>query len=537
MFRTRQAPSPTGYLHFGTARTMLFTQLLANKNQGIWFLRLEDTDRARLNADSVGSLLASMQSLGLVPDEGVNNRGLGIIDDYYKVYQAGDFGPYIQSERLAFYHKYAQELIDKKLAYWSFLKEEHKQELQEFKKITKKPINYLQANLQLLAQEPLTQASVSNDQASPKLYQSVLEGLLDELKPDLRFAIQTNKKIVAIDQLLGSTEFNLALEEDFTIIKSDGYPTYHLAHAVDDYLMQTSLIIRTQEWFSSLPKHYELTKALIGKTFEYMHFPPIMAEVGNKKMSKRDGNVNVQTYLEEGYLPEAIVNYLYFLGYNPGLSKELYLETPDFTLSLQDRVKLLHQRLLVDFDIAKLTKSPARFGLSKLQWFNQNYLKMLSNQEFRTLNNSTSFGLESLIDQERQILVQKELSGALELTTNYKQLDVERIVFKDQTVVQAKQNLATILPFVKELLTKYEPKKQELASLLHQPGVLDIYCKMYKELESDFKNYLKEQELQFGPYLYPLRKALSGQDQSPSPFEMMIVLDKEVVLKRINYYL
>jgi|688.fasta_scaffold58263_3 glutamyl-tRNA synthetase len=386
-FRTRQAPSPTGYLHLGTARTVLFTKLLSVVNSGSWFLRLEDTDRNRLNSGAVVPLLSALQALGLDPDEGVTLDQNGQKDEFYGIYQKGEFGPYIQSERLPIYHKHAQNLIDQKLAYWVYLSEEERNELQEIKKIDKKPINYFLRNL-----EKVTEAEI---------YKSVSEGLKDERKPVLRYRLQRKEVIECHDQLLGKSSFDLSLEEDFTILKSDGFPTYHLAHLVDDFLMKTSLVIRAQEWFSSLPKHVVMFQDYWGKQIEtemeslngknvpdYLHLPFVLGETGNKKMSKRDGNVNMQDYLDKGYLPEALVNYLAFLGWNPGTEKELYLDKSDFQiLDQKARLQKLISNLATDFSLSKLSKSAARFSTQKLDWFNREYLKMMTLEEFSLLAN------------------------------------------------------------------------------------------------------------------------------------------------------
>jgi glutamyl-tRNA synthetase len=315
MFRTRQAPSPTGYLHIGTARTVLFTKLFAMINEGVWYLRLEDTDRNRLQFKAVKTLLGALGQIGLQADEGISleaeSRTKSQPEDFYGIYQQGEFGPYIQSQRLEIYHKHAQNLIDQNLAYWSYLTPEDKQELQEIKQITKHPINY---------------SKVCNEKFSPEdLNKSVLEALKDERKPVLMYRMQRDQKIVCKDELLGESEFDLKLEEDFGILKNDGYPTYHLAHLVDDYLMETTMVIRSQEWFPSFPRHQTMFLDYWKTVPQYCHVPFILGENGNKKMSKRDGNVNMQDYLDKGYLPEALINYLAFLGWNPGTEKEMYL--------------------------------------------------------------------------------------------------------------------------------------------------------------------------------------------------------------------
>ncbi len=335
MFRTRQAPSPTGYLHIGTARTVLFTKLIALINQGSWYLRLEDTDQSRLQKDSVKVLLQAMDSIGLKADEGIglklkevpnqpdevsrlaqdDNKCINDTtkpDDFYGIYQNGNFGPYIQSHRLEIYHQHAQNLINQNLAYWSYLTPEDKQQLQEIKRITKQPINYSRVCAEKFSKQNLSQ--------------KVAEALQDEQKPVLMYRLQRNNKIICHDELLGDSTFDLSIEEDFGILKSDGFPTYHLAHLVDDHLMQTSCVIRSQEWFPSFPKHQTMFLDYWQSVPKYIHLPFILGENGNKKMSKRDGNVNLQDYLDKGYLPEAIINYLAFLGWNPGTDKEVYLE-------------------------------------------------------------------------------------------------------------------------------------------------------------------------------------------------------------------
>lgn len=315
MFRTRQAPSPTGYLHFGTCRQMLFTKLFALKEQGKWFLRIEDTDRKRLVPDAVRKMLEPLEKLNLLPDEGVTIEPVGFRDAFYGVYQKGDLGPYIQSERLKIYHEHAQRMLEQKLAYWSFLDEKDKEDLLVIKAATKKAINYYQINQERFGDE---------------IFMSLEKALTDSREPALRYRLQRQQIIVCQDELIGQTSFDLSLEEDFTILKSDGYPTYHFAHLIDDYLMKTSLVIRGFEWFASLPKHVTMFLDYWGCCPKYIHLPVILGESGNSKMSKRDGNVNMQDYLDKGYLPEAILNYLAFLGWNPGTEQELFLSKEDF---------------------------------------------------------------------------------------------------------------------------------------------------------------------------------------------------------------
>lgn len=315
--RTRFAPSPTGYLHIGSARTALFNALIARSYQGTWFLRIEDTDRTRLQTEALVSVLRTLHRLGIIPEEGVTLDPVSDPDPLYGIYQHGSYGPYIQSQRLHIYHERAQDLINRQLAYWDYTTSEKRSQLQNFKQITKRPINYFAVN--------------KDDVSEHELYASIEKGLSDPRKPALRYKLQRNQCVTYTDLLLGEIMYDLNLEEDFIFLKSDGFPTYHLAHLVDDHEMKTTHVIRAQEWLPSLALHKTMYIDTYGYSLEYIHIPFILGQQGNKKLSKRDGNVNVETdYLQKGYLPEAIINYIAFLGWNPGTEKELYLSPADF---------------------------------------------------------------------------------------------------------------------------------------------------------------------------------------------------------------
>ena len=318
MFRTRVAPSPTGYLHLGFVRTVLFGKLMAIKESGVCYFRLEDTDQNRLMAESPKKVLSGLSRLGLDLEEGCSLHGQGETDAIFGIYQNGSFGPYIQSLRNPIYHQHAQNLIDRRLAYWSYISPEEKENLQKIKQVTKQPIDYF---------------TICSDKSGDKLYQSIQQGLEDSAKPALLYKIKRGAIVHCSDILLGPSQFDLNLEEDFTILKSDGFPSYHLAHLIDDNLMQTSLVIRTQEWGASLGRHTQMFVDYWGidKVPGYMHLPFVLGTTGNKKMSKRDGNVNTELYFQAGYTEEAIINYLAFLGWNPGTDKELYLDQNDFS--------------------------------------------------------------------------------------------------------------------------------------------------------------------------------------------------------------
>lgn len=320
-FRTRQAPSPTGYLHLGTTRQMLFSKLFAVSQKGSWYIRIEDTDRKRLVEDAVLAILEPLAEMGILPDEGASigyhgQTPSGLKDEFYGIYQNGEYGPYIQSERLKLYHEHAQKMIDQKMAYWSFFSEKDKEELVKIKASTKKAIDYF--------------AETQKTHSEEEMFMSIEKGLVDPRECALRFRLKRDQVISFKDELMGDMKADLSLEEDFIIIKNDGFASYHFAHLIDDRFMKTSLILRSQEWLPSMARHVTMFRDYWGYTPKYLHLPFVMGETGNKKLSKRDGSADMQDYLNQGFLPEAILNYLAFLGWNPGTEKEFYLEPEDF---------------------------------------------------------------------------------------------------------------------------------------------------------------------------------------------------------------
>ena len=569
MFRTRQAPSPTGYLHIGTARTVLFSKLLALVNSGIYYIRLDDTDQNRLQQDSPKILLKALAKIGLAADEGLTLEETNIKNDFYDIYQNGNLGSYIQSERLDLYHHHAQKLIDRKLAYWNYLSAEQKQELQEIKQINKQPINYFEICLEKFGEE--------------KMFVGLKEGLSNLLKPVLMYKLQRKNKIICHDLLLGQTEFDLNLEEDFSIIKSDSFPTYHFAHLIDDNLMQTSLVVRSQEWYPSLPKHVVMFQDYWGVVPNFIHLPFILGETGNKKMSKRDGNVNLQNYLDEGYLPEAIINYIAFLGWNPGTEKEMYLDKEDFlNLNQEARLAKLIDNISNDFSIDKLSKSPARFNLEKLNWFNKQYIAMLSLPEFVSIASQLEFikidysnevnsqkNLDTIAASSNEI-VEKSIKGSEEkdaqlkylywyldqnranlinqiglessCITNWQKPDFSLLMWKNSSEEQTKINLKLTLEYIQSVWSNASSLKIKLVSTLdkyiqdanHKNQFEEDFYNLNKFWEDNLKNWIGANGHQPGNIFWPLRVSLSGKNKSPSPFELLAVLSLEEVESRIE---
>ena len=512
MFRTRQAPSPTGYLHLGTARQMLFSDLFARVEKGVWYLRVDDTDQNRLIPDAVNNMLQALEGIGLAPKEGVSLQGKGKPDDFYGVYQNGKLGPYIQSQRLEIYHKHIDKLIQKKLAYWCFLNEEEREELREIKQSTRRPINYYQANI-----DKGNEGKMSIEFAERQL---MLQ------KPVLRYKIQRDETLLCTDRLLGETTFDLSLEEDLILLKSDDYPTYHFAHLIDDHDMKTSLVLRAQEWFSSLPKHVLMFKEYWGEDQipDFIHLPVILAKIGNKKLSKRDGGVSIKDdYLEKGYLPEALINYLAFLGWNPGTEKEVYLDQNDFdTKNQAERLETLLENLASDFELSKVTKTSARFDPDKLDWFNKEYLKMLSLEEYLQLrfgNNIPENPSSFILDKNRAVTTH-DIPGESEVITDWKVPEIDLVIWKKNTAEDTIETLTAC----KEVLALVPQYKEE-----------DTFETKVLFWEENIKAWLAHNGVEkFGAWLSPLRISLSGKKQSPSPFEILALINSQESLRRID---
>ena len=478
--RTRFAPSPTGYLHVGGLRTALYAYLLAKQNKGDFLLRIEDTDRERFVADGTLNILKSLYWAGLVPDEGVCLKGEEIV-------QKGKFGPYIQSERLEIYAKYATQLLAQKDAYYCFCKPERLEALREQQQRLKQPTGYDGHCLHLSAEEVKAKLDAGE-------------------KHVVRMKMPQDGETVFNDLIRGEIKFQNALVDDQIIVKSDGYPTYHLAVVVDDHSMNITHVIRGEEWISSTPKHLQLYKYFGWEAPQFAHLP-LNLNADKSKLSKRQGDVAVEDYRRKGYLPEALLNFVAFLGWNPGDEREIF--------SLSELVK--------EFSLAKVSKSGSVFNLEKLDWFNKEYIKKLSDEELierakpflSEMINDKGYSTKQLakiiaLEKER-VTTLSELPVALAFAFKLPDYPVELLVWKKSTAEEVKK----ILPEVLEELNKI--KKWTKADLEQKTG-----------------EWIKEKNYSNGQVLWPLRVALSGQEKSPGPYEIMEALDKEESLKRIE---
>jgi glutamyl-tRNA synthetase len=472
--RVRFAPSPTGYLHVGGLRTALYNYLFAKKNNGKFILRIEDTDRNRYVEGAVENLLEALKWSGLIYDEGPD---IG-----------GDVGPYIQSQRLDIYQKYANELIENGNAYYCFCTPERLQALREEQEKQKLPqLKYDKHCLKL------TKAEIESNIAAKIPY-------------TIRLNVVGNKHIVFDDIIRNRVEFDSSNIDDQVLIKSDGYPTYHLANIVDDYLMGITHVIRGEEWLSSTPKHVLLYDALGWRRPIFAHLP-LLLNPDKSKLSKRQGDVAVEDYRDKGYLRDALINFVALLGWNAGDDKEFY--------------KI--DELIEAFSLERVNKSGAVFDLQKLNWLNAEHLRKLEDSEILTL-------------LRKEILNSK--FSTLSLTDDYLLLIIsamkERVAFIKEFI--------TTCPYFYETPSEYEQKSFEKNWTPQTPDQLNIFIEEVQKFEiptkTDYETALsltaEKLNIGKGKLIHPLRLAVSGQSTGPGMFDLLFILGKEEIINRIN---
>jgi glutamyl-tRNA synthetase len=470
--RVRFAPSPTGYLHVGGLRTALFNYLFAKHNNGTFILRIEDTDQNRFVEGALENLISTLKRMGLYYDEGVD--------------AGGNHGPYIQSERKDLYRKYANELIERGKAYYCFCPPERLEEVRQKQIAEKRPPMYDRHCRDLTPDE----VKEKLDQGIPHVIRMKIP-----LLGDVNFA----------DLIRGEVSFSCKILDDQVLVKSDGFPTYHLANVVDDHLMEITHIIRGEEWLPSTPKHVLLYKAFDWEAPVFAHLP-LLLNPDRTKLSKRQGDVAVEDYLAKGYLPAAIINFVALLGWNPGTEKE--------TFSLQD---------LVDaFSVDRVQKAGAVFDISKLNWMNAHYLKTLSDKELTDL--CIPFMKEKGYDVSNYdktlkivIAVRTHLNYIAEINNYVDIFFRESVVFENNEA--------------------QEMTKTETSQKVYQ-ALLDIIKSEPAIGKDNFKGIIKKVQEQTGikgkDLFMPVRIALTGQTHGPEMPLIADVFGKEECFKRLS---
>lgn len=462
---TRFAPSPTGFLHVGGVRSAIFAWLYARQHNGEFILRIEDTDKAREVEGSIEHIMKSLSYVGLDWDYGPDTT-------------EAPFGPCLQSQRLDIYKQYAQKLIDKGLAY---------------------PDPYTSDEVAAFRAE-------AEAEKRPFLYRNHRPDTFetwDGTKP-LRFKVPEIKRYEWTDAVRGELSAGEEMLDDIIIIKADGYPTYNFAHIVDDYEMGVTHVMRGEEFISSTPKFLSILDALEIEYPVFVTLPPIMAADGKKKLGKRDGAKDILDYEKDGYLPAAMLNFLAFIGWNPGTEQELFSK----------------DELLAQFSLEKIQRSGGAFNTEKLNWVNKGHLERLSDAE------RIAYVQEALPERDADTLA-KLAHTILERVHTQVEIRVNDEAGEYDWAFGDIAYETDLLAWKKDTsVHDARPRLQKAAALL-----ADIEFTSPETIKSSLWPYAEE--VGKGEVFWPLRVALSGKAQSPDPFTLAHVIGKEETLERI----
>ncbi|MCX6765881.1 MAG: glutamate--tRNA ligase [Candidatus Moranbacteria bacterium] len=501
--RVRFAPSPTGYLHIGGLRSALYNYLFAKKNNGTFILRIEDTDQKRHVKKSVENLIKSLQWAGLDYDEGtylknskfqIPNSKFIESKNYPGIAEIGEYGPYIQSERLDIYQKYAEQLVKEEKAYYCFCTPERLDQMRKDQIAAKQAPMYDKYCLKNLTQEEIN------------------KNLKNNCPRTIRLKIDPGETLEFSDIIRGAVKFETGTIDDQVLLKSDGYPTYHLAGVVDDHLMKITHVIRGEEWLPSTPKHILLYQTFGWEPPKFAHLP-LLLNPDRTKLSKRQGDVSVEDYIQKGYLREAIINFVALLGWNPGKGS-----TKEF-FSLNELVK--------EFELKKVHKAGAIFDLKKLDWINSQYIKKLTiselYQESLEFFKRKDFYNNALPEKKSEEYLRKVLAVEQERLANLAGVgENDRFFFED-------------VEYDKELLRWKNMSDEELKNSLEKSkNISENISEADWTKENLEKILLEAAGEKRGELLWPLRVSLTGEKKSPPPFEIAWVLGKDETLKRLK---
>lgn len=480
--RVRFAPSPTGLLHIGGLRTALYNFLFARAHDGDFLLRIEDTDQDRYVEEAEGDIIDALQWTGLEYDEGPE--------------AGGEHGPYRQSERGSLYKEYAERLVQEGAAYYAFDTEEELATLR-----ADGPGN--EGNR---AYDASTRREMRNSLTmSPAEVENKIEAG-DEYV--IRLKVPARETVDVEDEIRGRVSFESSQIDDQVLLKSDGMPTYHLANIVDDHEMGISHVIRGEEWLSSTPKHVLMYEALGWQPPKFAHLPLIMSPEGGK-LSKRDADrlgipVHVREYRDAGYEPEALLNVLALLGWNPGTEKELF--------SIEELVEA--------FSLDRVGASGVQFDLDKLRWVNEHYVRDLSIDELvdRVRSVAEEEGYDVTDERLREIcsLVQERVQVAPEVITENRYFFEDPEKYEEEGVEKRwKDNSA-------DLLVKYADRLESLEAF------------SVDEVEMSLRALADEEDVGAGAIIHPVRLAVSGRSYGPGVFGLMVAVGKEACIRRMR---
>lgn len=493
MVRVRFAPSPTGPLHIGGVRTALFNYLFAKRNGGKMILRIEDTDQTRFVEGSEEYIMESLEWCGIKFDEGIK--------------EGGNYGPYRQSDRREIYNKYAKILIENQSVYMAF---DSPEELDKLR-------SEAEAKGETFVYNHESRKNLKNSLALSK--EQVAELLENKTPYVLRFKMPENQLVELYDEIRGEIKFNTQELDDKVLVKTDGLPTYHLANIVDDHLMEITHVIRGEEWLPSLPLHDLLYRAFGWTAPKFAHLPLILKPSGKGKLSKRDGDQLgfpvfptqwdsgeeiFKGYREEGYFPEAFINMLALLGWNPGTEQEIF--------SMDELIQV--------FSLDRVGKSGSRFDPDKTKWFNHQYLIKKSGEE--------------LAEEFKVILDEKNI--------NYSGFPLARICEMLKERVNFIHELWEESYFFFQAPETYDEKflkksyKEDSTQLLQK--LIEILKNQQnfssEEIENSVKTWIESAEIGFGRVMSPFRLALVGAGKGPHVFDIVEIIGKDESIRRIS---
>jgi len=472
--RVRYAPSPTGYIHIGNLITALYNYLFARHNNGKFILRIEDTDQTRKVEGAVENIISTLKWAGLDYDEGP--------------LKGGPFKPYFQSERLGIYKEHADFLINHKKAYNCFCTSERLNTLREEQKKLKLPqTKYDKLCLHL-----------SNEEINRNLSEGISHVV--------RLNVEEGKVIKFNDHIRGEVEFLSELVDDQILIKSDGFPTYHIANVVDDHLMEISHVIRGEEWLPSTPKHVLLYNSFGWELPVFAHLP-LLFNPDRSKLSKRQGDVAVEDYKNKGYLKESLINFIALLGWTAGDDKEFYFM----------------DELIKSFSLDRVNDSGAVFDIEKLNWLNEEHLRIKT-------------------DEELVRMLREELNKS-----KYSSLE-----FTDEYLIEVITVMKPRISFIKEIFEKgyyffEEPDVYDEVAVTKgwktdSSIILEKFTEKISAIEyptkEDYETSLNETALEMntgkGSVIHPLRLAVSGVSGGPGIFDIVFIIGKDKTIERIN---
>ncbi len=482
--RVRFAPSPTGPLHIGGVRTALFNWLFARHHQGQFILRLEDTDQKRSVPGSAEHIMQALRWFGLNYDEGPD---IG-----------GPHGPYVQSQRVALYQEWAQRLVEQDKAYRCYCSAERLKQVNEEKAKRGEQPGYDRHCRNLTAEEQAAREA---------------EGIV----PVIRFKMPLDGETVVQDLIHGEVVFENALQQDAVLLKSDGFPTYALAHVVDDHFMEISHIMRSNEWLPSLPLHWQLWEAIGWEKPQYVHLPVLLNPNGKGKLSKRhagftqDGKqvlVLAQEFIDAGYVPEAVINFLTNIGWSMGDDREFF--------PVQEAIER--------FDISRINPVDSAFPIEKLDWLNGMWIRALPVEELarRLRPVLEDAGLEVNTDILLKItpLVQTRIRTLNDV------VDMAGFFFHEEFAPPASPE---------DLIQKKMDAESTVNALQHAADHLAaVAVWRHDELEAAMRALAEELGLKVGQLFGTLRSAVTGQMVSPPLFETMEIIGREESLRRIQ---